>query len=80
MKLTTAALEILKDAWDSSTPSCNHFVAAVDSIKCNSFFHDDVTWFFYFDNAIFSITSFDPFDYEWSPSVTWRDGSGVYKF
>lgn len=82
MKLTMGMLGTIKEAYETSTMSCNRFADILDELETmlGGVFTADGEVYFIFDNAIFTTPSHDPFDMPWKPSATWRDGSGVFEF
>lgn len=66
---------IIKEAFEASTPNCNRFATALDSINWDAKFEADNEFYFVKGDMTITTPSLDPFKMDWEASAIFNDGS-----
>lgn len=69
--------ETLKEAYETSTPNCNRFLNAINSIKWDSVFNADGETYFAKGGFTLTVENVNPFAENWKPTVFFSDSSVV---
>lgn len=70
----------LKEAYETSTPNNNRFLAKLNSIHWDSKFYADDEYYFIKGDMLITAQSLNPFDEEWKPSATFLKEGSVIEF
>lgn len=62
-------IENLNDAYGATTPSCNKFKKAIESIDWDETFEADCETYYMYGGLTLTVENIDPFEENWKPSV-----------
>lgn len=67
--------EKLKEAWETTTQSCNRFKKAIEAIKWENTFQADGETYFIKGGLTLTVENLNPFKEQWHPEVMFSDGT-----